>query len=251
MELCDVSAVVSGGASGLGQATAIALAEAGAAVVVLDLPGAHEGAGRPPGTHFAAADVRDEQAVSAALDQAERLGPLRVLVNCAGTGVPAGVLDADGHPLPPAHFRRVLEINLFGTFNVVRLAAARMEALEVVAGERGVIVNTASIAAFNGQRGDATSAASKAGVVGLTLPLARDLAERLACVVAIAPGLFDTPLLGAMPQPDRDRLADAVPHPRRFGRPAEFGALVEHVVRNPMLHGEVVRLDGAVRLGSS
>lgn len=170
-----------------------------------------------------------------------------MVVNCAGTGLVGRVL-ADGRVLPLEAFTAVVEINLVGTFNVLRLAAERIARTDPVDGERGVIVNTASVAAYDGQIGQAAYAASKAAIAGMTLPLARDLADRLIRVVTIAPGMFDTPLLAALPEPARASLADQVPHPRRLGRPGEFADLVAHVVANPMLNGEVIRLDGAIRM---
>jgi NAD(P)-dependent dehydrogenase (short-subunit alcohol dehydrogenase family) len=250
MEISGNVALVTGGASGLGLGTAKRLMKAGAIVVLLDLPGsagariADELGG---GTRFAAGDVTDEEAVSDALDVADSLGPLRIAVNCAGTGNAMRVLGKRS-PFPLDAFRKIVEINLVGTFNVIRLVADRISRQEPVDRERGVIVNTASVAAFDGQIGQAAYAASKGGIVGLTLPIARELAERLIRVMTIAPGVFDTPLLAGLPEPARDALAAEVPHPNRLGSPDEYGALVEHVVANPMLNGEVIRLDGAVRM---
>jgi NAD(P)-dependent dehydrogenase (short-subunit alcohol dehydrogenase family) len=244
-------AVVTGGAGGLGLAAARRLATAGAEVVLLDLPGSpgDEAAARlGGGARFAPADVTDEASVRAALDLAEERGPLRVAVNCAGVAPPSRLLDRDGRAQPLEHFATVVRVNLVGTFNVVRLAAERIVRTEPTGGERGVIVNTASVAAFDGQIGQVAYAASKGGVVGMTLPLARDLAQHLVRVVAIAPGLFDTALLASLPAEVRASLGAQVPHPSRLGDPDEFGALVEHVVANPMLNGEVIRLDGAIRM---
>ena len=196
---------------------------------------------------FAPADVRKEDEVAAALDAADALGALRVCVNCAGTGNAIRTVGKKG-PFPLADFTRIIEINLIGTFNVLRLAAERMLAHDPVDGERGVIVNTASVAAFDGQIGQAAYAASKGGVVGLTLTAARDLADKQIRVVTIAPGTFDTPMMAGLPGAVRSSLEAQVPHPARLGRPAEYAALVAHVVDNPMLNGEVIRLDGAVRL---
>jgi NAD(P)-dependent dehydrogenase (short-subunit alcohol dehydrogenase family) len=248
MQIAGGSAVVTGGASGLGLATAERLAAGGAHVVIVDLPsspGADQAA-RIGGT-FAAADVTDEQQVSAALDAALEHGPLRVAVNCAGIGTPGRVIGKNG-VLPLADFARVVQVNLIGTFNVIRLAAVRMLEAEPVEGERGVIVNTASAAAFDGQIGQAAYSASKGGVVGMTLPIARDLADKLIRVMTIAPGLFRTPMLMGLPQEAQDSLGRQVPHPSRLGDPAEYAALVEHIVANPMLNGEVIRLDGAIRM---
>jgi NAD(P)-dependent dehydrogenase (short-subunit alcohol dehydrogenase family) len=196
---------------------------------------------------FAPADVTDQAAVRAALDTADRLGPLRVLVSCAGVGTSGKVLGRDG-VLPLETFERVVRINLVGTFNVLRLAAERMARTEPVGEERGVIVCTSSVAAFDGQIGQAAYSASKAGVAGMTLPIARELASNWIRVVSIAPGLFDTPMMAALPQEARDSLGQQVPHPRRLGRPDEFAHLVEHIVVNPMLNGETIRLDGAIRM---
>lgn len=251
MDVRGASALVTGGAGGLGLAAAGRLARAGAAVVLLDLPSSpgEEAAALLGGSVvFSAGDVTDEASVTEALDAADREGPLRVVVNCAGIGPPARVVDKDGAPHSLAGFRTVIEVNLVGTFNVLRLGAARIAANEPVGGERGVVVNTASAAAFDGQIGQAAYAASKGGVAALTLPVARDLADKLIRCVAIAPGLFDTPLLASLPEAAKTSLAAQVPHPRRLGDPDEFGALVEHVVANPMLNGEVIRLDGGIRM---
>jgi NAD(P)-dependent dehydrogenase (short-subunit alcohol dehydrogenase family) len=245
-------ALVTGGASGLGAATARRLAAAGATVVVLDLPssaGADLAASLPHRARFVAADVTDAEAVEGAVALAAGAGELRMLVCCAGVGPPARVVGRDGAPMPLAHFTRILDINLLGTFNAVRLAAARMVANPPNAdGERGVVVMTASIAAFDGQIGQAAYAASKGGIVGMTLPLARDLARDGVRVVCIAPGTFDTPLLASAPQHVRDALGAAVPFPPRLGRPDEYAALVEAIAGNAMLNGEVIRLDGAMRM---
>jgi NAD(P)-dependent dehydrogenase (short-subunit alcohol dehydrogenase family) len=243
-------ALVTGGASGLGLATTKALVAAGAKVVILDLPtSAGEQQAKELGENaaFVAADVRDEEAVGEALDRAAELGTLRVAVNCAGIGNAFKTAGKKG-PFPLADFTRVIEINLIGTFNVIRLAAQRMSENEPVDGDRGVIVNTASVAAFDGQIGQAAYSASKGGVVGMTLPIARDLASLQIRVVTIAPGLFETPLLGSLPEDVKDALGKQVPHPARLGNPAEYGALAAHIVANPMLNGEVIRLDGAIRM---
>jgi len=241
-------ALVTGGASGLGLATATALSEAGAAVVLVDLPGSDgEARAAALGGAFVATDVTDGDQVQAAVEQASSMGPLRVAVNCAGIGTPGRVVGRNG-PLPLEQFARVVTVNLVGTFNVVRLAAAAMAATEPVDGERGVIVNTASAAAFDGQVGQAAYSASKGGVVGMTLPLARDLASSLVRVMTIAPGLFDTPMLQGLPEPARQSLGAQVPMPSRLGDPREYAALARHIVENPMLNGEVIRLDGAIRM---
>ena len=248
MQLAGSVALVTGGASGLGLATATALHAAGAEVVPVDLPSStgEESAARLGGT-FVATDVTDEAQVQAAVDAAVAVGPLRVAVNCAGVGTPGLVLGKQG-PLPLEQFARVVTVNLVGTFNVVRLAARAIAANDPVDGERGVIVNTASAAAFDGQIGQAAYSASKGGVVGMTLPLARDLAQSLIRVMTIAPGLFDTPMLQGLPEPARQSLAASVPMPARLGQPEEYAALVRHIVENPMLNGEVIRLDGAIRM---
>jgi NAD(P)-dependent dehydrogenase (short-subunit alcohol dehydrogenase family) len=247
MEIKDAVAVVTGGASGLGLATTKRLLDAGAQVVVLDLRG--EDVVRELGdrAHFAQADVTDEAAVSSALDTAETLGTLRIVVNCAGTGNAIRVLSKDG-VFPLDAFRKIVDINLVGTFNVLRLAAERIANTELIGEERGVIVNTASVAAFDGQIGQAAYSASKGGVVGMTLPIARDLAGKAIRVVTIAPGLFDTPLLASLPEAARESLGKQVPHPSRLGNPDEYGALAVHIIENPMLNGEVIRLDGAIRM---
>lgn len=251
MQLPDRVAVVTGGASGLGLAAARRLSAGGATVVLLDLPredGDEVAASLPGKAVFAAADVTDEAAVDAALETAASLGPVRVLVSCAGIGTPARVLAKDGTAQPLAAFRRTVDVNLMGTFNVLRLAAQRMAATEPDGEERGVVVLTASVAAFDGQVGQAAYSASKGAVVGMTLPIARDLAQHRIRVMTVAPGIFDTPLLGTLSQEVRASLGAQVPHPSRLGDPDEFGALVEHIVVNPMLNGEVIRLDGAMRM---
>ena len=253
MKIDAASALVTGGGSGLGAATARTLARAGAAVVLADLPSspgaavAEEIVAAGGQAQFVATDVTDEAAVQAAVDAASALAPLRVVVNCAGVGTPGKVVGRKG-PLPLAAFSQVVQINLVGTFNVIRLAAAAMMQTEPVDGERGVVVNTASAAAFDGQIGQAAYSASKGGVVGMTLPIARELASSLIRVMTIAPGLFETPMLAGLPQEAQDSLGAQVPHPSRLGRPDEYAALVEHVVANPMLNGEVIRLDGAIRM---
>jgi NAD(P)-dependent dehydrogenase (short-subunit alcohol dehydrogenase family) len=247
VEIKDAVAVVTGGASGLGLATTKRLLDAGAQVVVLDLRGKEAVDELGDRAVFAETDVTDEAAVTAALDAAEKLGPVRIAVNCAGTGNAMKTLSKDG-PFPLNAFRKIVEINLIGTFNVIRLAAERMAKTEPIGGERGVIVNTASVAAFDGQVGQAAYSASKGGVVGMTLPIARDLSRELIRVVTIAPGLFDTPLLAGLPEPAKESLGKQVPHPSRLGKPDEYGALAVHIVENPMLNGEVIRLDGAIRM---
>jgi NAD(P)-dependent dehydrogenase (short-subunit alcohol dehydrogenase family) len=248
MQIDGSVALVTGAASGLGLATATALHQAGAQVVLLDLAGSNgaEQAGAIGGT-FAPADVTDETSVQAAVTAAAGLGPLRIVVNCAGIAPPGKVLGRGG-PLPLADFERIVRINLIGTFNVIRLAAAAMVETEPVDGERGVIVNTASAAAFDGQIGQPAYAASKGGVAAMTLPIAREFARSLVRVMTIAPGLFMTPMLAGLPPEAQESLAVQVPHPSRLGDPSEYAALVRHIVENPMLNGEVIRLDGAIRM---
>jgi NAD(P)-dependent dehydrogenase (short-subunit alcohol dehydrogenase family) len=252
MQIADCVAVITGGASGLGAANAQLLAQAGARVVILDLNA--EAGTRLAATYgergwFVKADVTSATDSEVALQQArDRFGSLHILINCAGIGTAGRVVSKQG-PLPLEVFERVIRINLIGTFNLMRLAAAHMQTnLPNAAGERGVIINTASIAAFDGQIGQAAYAASKAGVVGLTLPVARELAPFGIRVVTIAPGLFDTPMLAGLPEPARQALSAAVPFPNRLGQPQEFAALVRHIIENPMLNGETIRLDGALRM---
>ena len=247
MDIKDAVAIVTGGASGLGLATTKRLLDRGAHVVVLDITGEDVATGLGGRVRFAAADVTNADAVTAALDIADGMGPLRVVVNCAGTGDAIRVLSRKGvYPLDL--FARVININLVGTFNVLRLGAERIAKTDLVGEERGVIINTASVAAFDGQIGQAAYSASKGGVVGMTLPIARDLADKAIRVMTIAPGLFDTPLLAGMPEEAKHSLGAQVPHPARLGDPDEFGALAVHIVENPMLNGEVIRLDGAIRM---
>lgn len=243
-------AVITGGASGLGAATARRLHAAGANVALLDLPTADGGAlvdDLGERAVFVPADVTDPDAVTEAIAQARELGELRVAVNCAGVGWAARVLGRDG-PHDLDLFRTVIGINLIGSFNVLRLAAAAMADNEPVDGDRGVIVNTASIAAYDGQVGQIAYSASKGGVVDMTLPAARDLARHQIRVLTIAPGTFDTPMLAGLPDEARDALAEDIPHPHRLGQPDEYGLLVHQLVENPYLNGEVVRLDGSLRM---
>jgi NAD(P)-dependent dehydrogenase (short-subunit alcohol dehydrogenase family) len=250
MELTNAVALVTGGASGLGEATARRLAAAGASLVIVDRDQdkgaavAAEVNGR-----FFRADVSDGAQLEEAVGQACALGPLRVAVACAGVGWAARTVDRSGAPHDLGLFHKVIGVNLVGTFNLLRLAASQMARTEPgPGGERGVVVQTASVAAFEGQTGQIAYAASKGGVVAMTLPAARDLAPVGVRVVTIAPGLFDTPLLGLLPAEARAALAASVVFPRRLGDPAEYASLVEHVVRNPYLNGEVIRLDGALRM---
>jgi NAD(P)-dependent dehydrogenase (short-subunit alcohol dehydrogenase family) len=250
MQLKDQAAIVTGGASGLGAATARRLAAQGAKVAVFDLNAklAETVAAEIKGVAVTC-DVSDATSAEAAIAQATKAhGPARVLVNCAGIGVAKRVVGRDG-PMALADFDKVIKVNLIGTFNMLRLAANEMSKLEPQAtGERGVIINTASVAAFEGQIGQAAYSASKGGVVGMTLPIARDLSRDLIRVCTIAPGLFKTPLLGSLPEEAQKSLGQQVPHPARLGEPDEYGALVAHIVENPMLNGEVIRLDGAIRM---
>ena len=250
MEIKDAVAVVTGGASGLGLATTKRLLDKGASVVVIDLRGEETVEELGDRARFVQANVTDPEQVAAALDAAEEMGPLRINVNCAGIGNAAKTLSKDG-PFPLDGFRKVIEVNLIGTFNVLRLAAERIARTTPVGPndeERGVIINTASVAAFEGQVGQAAYSASKGGVVGMTLPIARDLSRELIRVCTIAPGLFKTPLLGSLPDEAQKSLGQQVPHPARLGNPDEYGALAVHIVENPMLNGEVIRLDGAIRM---
>ncbi|MGB0435653.1 MAG: 3-hydroxyacyl-CoA dehydrogenase [Mycobacterium sp.] len=247
MEIKDAVAVVTGGASGLGLATTKRLLDQGASVVVIDLKGADVVKELGSRARFVEANVTDPEQVSAAMDTAEEMGPLRININCAGIGNAIKTLGKNG-PFPLEYFNAVVQVNLIGTFNVLRLAAERIAKTEPLGEERGVIVNTASVAAFDGQVGQAAYSASKGGVVGMTLPIARDLARELIRVVTIAPGLFKTPLLGGLPEEAQASLGKQVPHPARLGDPDEYGALAVHIVENPMLNGEVIRLDGAIRM---
>jgi NAD(P)-dependent dehydrogenase (short-subunit alcohol dehydrogenase family) len=245
-------ALVTGGASGLGYATARELIKAGASAVIVDLPRSRgDSAASELGdkVRFVPGDVTVEREVQSAIDVAIKdLGALQVVVNCAGVGWPGRVLTKDGTPIDLERFEAVVRINLIGTFNVIRLAAAVMARAEPDGEERGVIINTSSVAAFEGQIGQAAYSASKGGVASMTLPVARDLASKRIRCVAIAPGIFDTPMMASFSEEVRQSLAKSVPHPRRLGTPEEFAALVRHVIENPMLNGEVIRLDGALRM---
>ena len=252
MKLSDSTAVITGGASGLGKATAERIVAAGGRVALLDLPtskGAEAAEALGKQAVFAPTDVTNSDHVEAALALAtERFGPLTALVNCAGIGTAIRTVTKGGpHPLDAFTF--TIQVNLIGTFNCIRLAAARMMGNQPnEEGERGVIINTASVAAFEGQIGQAAYSASKGGIVGMTLPIARDLAGYGIRVVTIAPGLFDTPLLAMLPEQARQSLAQQTPFPQRFGRPSEYAALAAHIIENHMLNGETIRLDGAIRM---
>jgi NAD(P)-dependent dehydrogenase (short-subunit alcohol dehydrogenase family) len=250
MDIKGAAAIVTGGASGLGGATAERLAKAGAKVTIFDLNGEM---GRSHamaiGGHSIAVDVTDESGVEAALADAESVnGKARILVNCAGIGPPGKVIGRDGKAIPLKEFSRIVTINLVGTFNVLSKFAARLHQAEPLGEERGIIINTASVAAFEGQIGQPAYAASKGGVVGMTLPIAREFARYGIRVVTIAPGLFLTPLLESLPREAQDSLGRQVPFPSRLGKPDEYALLVESIIANPMLNGEVIRLDGAIRM---
>jgi NAD(P)-dependent dehydrogenase (short-subunit alcohol dehydrogenase family) len=249
MKLQGSVALVTGGASGLGAATARRLAHGGAKVVVVDRDEAKgTELAKELGAAFAKADVTDAAQIEAAIAEAGKHGPLRVAVSCAGVGWASRTLDKTGKPHDLELFRTVIGVNLIGTFNVLRLAAAAIAKTDPVDGERGVIVNTASVAAFDGQIGQIAYAASKAGVAGMTLPAARDLAPAGIRVVTIAPGIFDTPMLGALAEDKRAALAADVVFPKRLGDPAEYGAMVAAIVENGYLNAETIRLDGALRM---
>jgi len=253
MDLTGASALVTGGASGLGLATATDLVKRGVHVVILDLPtsnGAQVEADLGEFAHFAPGDVTDPASVEAALDLATSFGPLRVLVHCAGRGATVRVLDREGNPGSLETFQSLIDLNLVGTFNVLRLSAARMSAQEPEGEERGVCILTASVAAWEGQIGQIPYASAKAGVVGMTIVAARDLAKRLIRVCTIAPGVFDTPILARHSEEIRAGLAAQVPHPSRLGQPEEYASLAMHIVDNPMLNGETIRLDGAIRMSA-
>jgi NAD(P)-dependent dehydrogenase (short-subunit alcohol dehydrogenase family) len=243
-------AVVTGGASGLGEATARRLAGGGGRVAILDRPQSEgEHVAEKIGGLFCPADVTSgEQVADAIAKTVDKFGGLQIVVNCAGVGTAARTITKQG-PMPLEIFKKTVEINLIGSFNVIRLAAARMsEGAPNEDGERGVIINTASAAAFDGQVGQAAYSASKGGVVGMTLPIARDLASLGIRCMTIAPGTFDTPMLASLPEEARRALAKDVPFPKRLGRPAEFAALACHIIENAMLNGETIRLDGAIRM---
>ena len=243
MDLAGRNFLVTGGSSGLGLATARMLAGANASVVAADLRGGSEA-----GVRYVETDVTDEASVEAAVGAALESGPLRGVVNCAGVAIAERAVGRDG-PHSLESFKRVIGVNLIGTFNVVRLAAAAMVGNDPdEEGGRGVIVNTASVAAFDGQIGQVAYAASKGGVASMTLPLAREFARPGIRVATIAPGLFDTPMMAGLPEEARESLGNQVPFPSRLGRPEEYAALVRHIVENDLINGEVIRLDGAIRM---
>ncbi len=250
MDIRGLAAIVTGGASGLGKATAQMLAAQGAKVAIFDL---NEEAGKAAaaeigGIHVGV-NVSDDASVTQGLDGAEQAhGIARILVNCAGIAPAIKTVGKENTPHPLDSFRKTIEVNLIGSFNVISKFAARAATLDEIEGERGVIVNTASVAAYDGQIGQAAYAASKGGVVGMTLPVARDLSQHRIRVMTVAPGIFLTPMLEGFPQHVQDALGAQVPHPSRLGKPAEYAQLVESIIRNPMLNGEVIRLDGAIRM---
>jgi NAD(P)-dependent dehydrogenase (short-subunit alcohol dehydrogenase family) len=251
MDLSQGSVVVTGGASGLGRATAQRLAQHAGGVTIIDLPtsaGQEVADSLGPTVQFAPADVTDPAAVASALDAAERQGPLRALVHCAGRGGTVRVVDRDGSPGDLDLYESIVRLNLVGSFLVLSQAAARMAAHDPVQEERGVCVLTSSVAAYEGQVGQLPYASAKAGIVGLTLVAARDLANRQIRVVSIAPGIFDTPILDRLGDELKAGLGRQVPHPARLGRAEEFAMLAEHIVANPYLNGETIRLDGGVRM---
>ena len=243
MHIEENTFLVTGGGSGLGEATASMLAASGARVVVADLKGE-----APKGGRFVETDVTDEGSVRAAVETALEVGELRGAINCAGVASAEKVLGREG-PHSLDSFAKVVQVNLVGTFNVIRLAAEAMSRNDPLeSGERGVIVNTASVAAFDGQIGQVAYAASKGGVVSMTLPVARELARSGVRVMTIAPGIFDTPMMAGLPEGARESLGKQVPFPSRLGKPEEYAELVRHIVQNEMLNGEVIRLDGAIRM---
>lgn len=250
MQIAGTSALVTGGASGLGAATVRRLAARGARVTVVDLPGSAGAAiAAEVGGAFAPADVTDAADVAAAVDVAAAAAPLRIVVSCAGIAPPAKVLGRDGEPTPLADFERVVRINLVGTYNVLAQASAAMARTEpTTSGDRGVIVNTASVAAFDGQIGQPAYAASKGAVHAMTLPIARELARHGIRVCTIAPGIMQTPMMAGLPDAAQQSLGQQVPYPQRLGAPEEFADLAVHIVENDYLNGETIRLDGAIRM---
>ena len=251
MDIAGAAAIVTGGASGLGAATARKLAGDGMRVLIADLQDdLGDAVADEVGGGFVHADVTDSAQVQAAVEAAVEMGPLRVLINCAGIGPPQRTVNRDGSPHDLAHFQNIIGINLVGTFNCIRLGAVEMVKTEPLEhNERGVIVNTASVAAFDGQIGQAAYSASKGGIVGMTLPIARDLASMGIRVNTIAPGIIDTPLLAGLPEAAKESLGQQVLHPRRLGRPDEYADLVHHLVTHSYMNGETIRMDGGIRMG--
>ena len=250
MNIKGMPAIVTGGASGLGNATARMLADAGAKVSIFDLnEEIGQKAAQELGGAYFKVNVADDESVSEGLKRAfEQHGTARILVNCAGIAPAVKTVGKENVPHALDVYRRTIEVNLIGTFNMISKVAAQLAAAEEIEGERGVIVNTASVAAFDGQIGQAAYSSSKGGVVAMTLPVARDLAQFKIRVMTIAPGIFLTPMLESFPQNVQDALGAQVPHPSRLGKPSEYAQLVESIIRNPMLNGEVIRLDGAIRM---
>jgi len=250
MDIKNMPAIVTGGASGLGNATARMLAAAGAKVAIFDLNDeVGQKAAQELGGAFFKVNVAEDASVAEGLSRAaERHGTARILVNCAGIAPAVKTVGKENVPHALDIYRRTIEVNLIGTFNMISKFAAQLAAAEEIEGERGVIVNTASVAAYDGQIGQAAYSSSKGGVVGMTLPVARDLAQLKIRVMTIAPGIFLTPMLESFPQNVQDALGAQVPHPSRLGKPSEYAQLVESIIRNPMLNGEVIRLDGAIRM---
>jgi len=252
MQLENAVAIVTGAASGLGLATARRLLAGGAKVLLVDLEssdGAKLAAELGPHADFSAADVTDGPQMEAAVSKAHRLGAVRILVHCAGIGGSRRIVDKEGAPMPLDHFARIVNVNLIGTFNALRCAAAAISEAAPINGERGICILTASIAGYEGQIGQSPYAASKAGVIGLTICAARDLASRLIRVCTIAPGIMDTPMLGRLPEQVRAGLAASVPNPARLGLPEEYALLANQIIDNPYLNGETIRCDGALRMG--
>jgi 3-hydroxyacyl-CoA dehydrogenase/3-hydroxy-2-methylbutyryl-CoA dehydrogenase len=254
MEIKDSVAVVTGGASGLGEACVRNLVNRGGKVSIFDITkdrGEKVASELGDAVTFCMTDITDEATVKAAIDKTiEAFGAIHIAVNCAGVGIPAKVLGKDG-PMAMGHFNKVVQINLMGTMNVVRLVAEQMVKNQGNDdGEKGVVINTASVAAFDGQIGQAAYSASKAGVAGMTLPIAREFAEYGIRLMTIAPGIFNTPMLQGLPENVKEALNQMVPFPKRLGEPVEFASLVQHIIENPMLNGEVIRLDGAIRMAA-
>jgi len=253
MKINGCTAVITGGASGLGEACARAFVAKGAKVAIFDLnreKGKNVSADIGADAFFSKVDVTNENSVTDAVNQAaDALGGIKVVINCAGIGFPEKVLGKEG-PMPMSHFDKTIRINLYGTMNVIRLAAEKMVANKPnIDGEKGVVINTSSISAFEGLVGHAAYAASKAAIVGMTLPIAREFADYGIRVMTIAPGLFDTPMLAGLPDKEKQALTDMIPFPKRFGNPSEFAMLAMQIVENPVLNGETIRLDSAVRMG--